>query len=113
MPFAQAPATGQDAGAAKGPKYTQAEYNRRTGLCGRRKVPATVIKCADDFVSKYIRIPISLFMSIRCTTRAYTQLKNPQKVIEYADKLVALGDKVEPGIRYEALYRPGPFPTLD
>jgi len=25
--------------------------------------------------------------------RAYTQLKNPQKVIEYADKLVALGDK--------------------
>jgi len=25
--FAQAPATGQDAGAAKGPKYTQAEYN--------------------------------------------------------------------------------------
>jgi len=25
-------------------------------------------------------------------------------VIEYSDKLVALGDKVEPGIRYQALY---------
>src|SRR6267378_3366629 len=52
--FAQAPATatGQDAGAAKGPKYTQAEYNAEQA-CAAEKVPATVIKCADDFVSKY------------------------------------------------------------
>jgi len=36
--FAQAPATGQDAGAAKGPKYTQAEYNAEQA-CAAEKVP--------------------------------------------------------------------------
>jgi tetratricopeptide (TPR) repeat protein len=100
--FAQAPATGQDAGAAKGPKYTQAEYNAEQA-CAAEKVPATVIKCADDFVSKYPNSDLLVYI-YPLYYRAYTQLKNPQKVIEYADKLVVLGDKVEPGIRYEALY---------
>jgi hypothetical protein len=100
--FAQAPATGQDAGAAKGPKYTQAEYNAEQA-CAAEKVPTTVIKCADDFVSKYPNSDLLVYI-YPLYYRAYTQLKNPQKVIEYADKLVALGDKVEPGIRYEALY---------
>src|SRR5207245_9852754 len=35
---------------------------------------------------------------------AYKQQKKPQKGIEFADKLVALGDKAEPGIRYQALF---------
>ena len=102
--FAQAPATatGQDAGAAKGPKYTQAEYNAEQA-CAAEKVPAAVIKCADDFISKYPNSDLLVYI-YPLYYRAYTQLKNPQKVIEYADKLVALGDKVEPGIRYEALY---------
>src|SRR5947208_8266168 len=100
--FAQAPATGQDAGVAKGPKYTQAEYNAEQA-CAAEKVPATVIKCADDFVSKYPNSDLLVYV-YPLYYRAYTQLKNLQKVIEYADKLVALGDKVEPGIRYEALY---------
>ena len=100
--FAQAPATGQDAGAAKGPKYTQAEYNAEQA-CAAEKVPATVIKCADDFVSKYPNSDLLVYI-YPLYYRAYTELKNPQKVIEYADKLVALGDKAEAGIRYEALY---------
>jgi hypothetical protein len=100
--FAQAPATGQDAGAAKGPKYTQAEYNAEQA-CAAEKVPATVIKCADDFVSKYPNSDLLVYI-YPLYYSAYTQLKNPQKVIEYSDKLVALGDKVEPGIRYQALY---------
>ncbi|PYU70957.1 MAG: hypothetical protein DMG49_10305 [Acidobacteria bacterium] len=100
--FAQAPATGQDAGAAKGPKYTQAEYNAEQA-CAAEKVPAAVIKCADDFVAKYPNSDLLVYI-YPLYYRAYTQLKNPQKVIEYADKLVALGDKAEPGIRYEALY---------
>src|SRR5260370_19649161 len=99
--FAQAPAAGQDA-AAKGPKYTQAEYNAEQA-CAAEKIPATVIKCADDFVSKYPNSDLLVYI-YPLYYRAYTQLKNPQKVIEYADKLVVLGDKVEPGIRYEALY---------
>jgi hypothetical protein len=100
--FAQAPAAGQDAGAAKGPKYTQAEYNAEQA-CAAEKVPAAVVKCADDFVAKYPNSDLLVYI-YPLYYRAYTQLKNPQKVIEYADKLVALGDKAEPGIRYEALY---------
>src|SRR5712692_8879821 len=100
--FAQAPAAGQDAGAAKGPKYTQAEYNAEQA-CAAEKVPATVIKCADDFVAKYPNSDLLVYV-YPLYYRAYTQIKNPQKVIEYADKLVALGDKAEPPIRYEALY---------
>src|SRR6266852_4028834 len=100
--LAQAPAAGQDAGAAKGPKYTQAEYNAEQA-CAAEKVPAAVIKCADDFVSKYPNSDLLVYI-YPLYYRAYTELKNPQKVIEYADKLVALGDKAEAGIRYEALY---------
>jgi len=102
--FAQAPApaAGQDAGASKGPKYTQAEYNAEQA-CAAEKVPAAVIKCADDFVSKYPNSDLLVYI-YPLYYRSYTQLKNHQKVIEYADKLVALGDKAEPGIRYEALY---------
>ena len=100
--FAQAPAAGQDAAAAKGPKYTQAEYNAEQA-CAAEKVPAAIIKCADDFVAKYPNSDLLVYI-YPLYYRAYTQLKNPQKVIEYADKLVALGDKAEPGIRYEALY---------
>ena len=100
--FAQAPAAGQDAGAAKGPKYTQAEYNAEQA-CAAEKVPAAVIKCADDFVSKYPNSDLLVYI-YPLYFSAYTQLKNPQKVIEYADKLVALGDKAESGVRYQALY---------
>ena len=100
--LAQAPAAGQDAAAAKGPKYTQAEYNAQQA-CAAEKVPAAAIKCADDFVSKYPNSDLLVYIYPLYYT-AYTQLKNPQKVIEYADKLLALGDKAEPGIRYQALY---------
>jgi hypothetical protein len=100
--YAQAPAAGQDAGAAKGPKYTQAEYNAEQA-CAAEKVPAAVIKCADDFVAKYPSSDLLVYI-YPLYYRAYTQIKNPQKVIEYADKLVGLGDKAEAGIRYEALY---------
>src|SRR5258708_36477036 len=50
--FAQAPAAGQDTGAAKGPKYTQAEYNAEQA-CAAEKTPAPLLKCLDDFVAKY------------------------------------------------------------
>jgi tetratricopeptide (TPR) repeat protein len=100
--FAQAPATGQETVVSKAPKYTQAEYNAEQA-CAAEKVPAAVVRCADDFVSKYPNSDLLVYI-YPLYYRAYTELKNPQKVIEYADKLVALGDKAEPGIRYEALY---------
>jgi tetratricopeptide (TPR) repeat protein len=100
--YAQTPAAGQDTAAAKGPKYTQAEYNAEQA-CAAEKVPAAVIKCADDFVAKYPNSDLLVYI-YPLYFSAYTQLKNPQKVIEYSDKLVALGDKAEPGVRYQALY---------
>jgi len=100
--IAQAPAAGQDSSAAKGPKYTLAEYNAYQA-CATEKVPSAQIRCLDDFVSKYSTSDLLVYV-YPLYYRNYTQLKNPQKVIENADKLVALGDKAEPGIRYEALY---------
>jgi hypothetical protein len=99
---AQAPAAGQETVVTKAPKYTQAEYNAEQA-CAAEKVPAAVVKCADDFVSKYPNSDLLVYI-YPFYYRAYTELKNPLKVIEYADKLVSLGDKAEPGIRYEALY---------
>ncbi len=98
----QAPAGGQDTGAAKGPQYTLAEYNAYQA-CAGEKVPSAQVKCLDDFVSKYPNSTLLVYV-YPLYYNNYTLLKNPQKVIEYADKLVALGDKAEAGIRYQALY---------
>jgi hypothetical protein len=98
--YAQAPAAAP--AAAQAPKYTQAEYNAEQA-CAAEKAPAAAVKCADDFVGKYPSSDLLVYI-YPLYYRAYTQLKNPQKVIEFADKLVALGDKAEAGIRYEALY---------
>jgi len=89
--IAQAPAAGQD---SKGPKYTLAEYNAYQA-CATEKVPSAQIRCLDDFVSKYSTSDLLVYV-YPLYYRNYTQLKNPQKVIENADKLVTLGDKAEP-----------------
>jgi len=89
---AQAAAT-PDAGAGK-QQYTMPEYNAEQA-CGTEKDPTAQIKCLDDFVSKY---PSSYLLKFVYPMyyQAYYQLKNWPKVIEYADKLVALGDKMGP-----------------
>jgi len=97
--FAQAPAAGQDAGAAK---YTMAEYNAYQA-CAGEKVPATLIKCLDDFVSKY---PNSTLLNYVYPLyyQAYTAQKNYLKMIESADKLAALAEKVDALTRFNAYY---------
>jgi tetratricopeptide (TPR) repeat protein len=97
---AQAPAAGQDA--AKPQPYTMAEYNAEQA-CAGEKVPATQIKCLDDFVAKYPNSALLVYV-YPLYVAAYNQQKNPQKVIEFSDKLVALGDKAEAPIRYQALF---------
>jgi tetratricopeptide (TPR) repeat protein len=97
---AQAPATGQDT--TKAPAYTLVEYNAEQA-CAAEKVPATQVKCLDDFVGKYPNSALLVYV-YPLYVNAYNQLKNPQKVIEYADKAVALGDKAEPVVRYQMLY---------
>jgi len=100
---AQAPAAGQDAaGVSKAPKYTQAEYNSEQA-CAAEKVPAALIKCLDDFVAKY---PNSELLSYIYPLyyQAYSAQKNYPKMIESADKLAGLGDKVDALTRFNAYY---------
>jgi tetratricopeptide (TPR) repeat protein len=98
MALAHAPA--QDAGAK--PQYTMAEYNAYTAAQST-KDPAQQVKQLDDFVSKYPNSALLVYV-YPLYYNAYSQLKNFPKVIEYADKLLALGDKVEAPIRYQAYY---------
>jgi tetratricopeptide (TPR) repeat protein len=96
-----APAGGQDAAAAK-PQYTMAEYNAYQAAAADKN-PAQQVKELDDFVSKYPNSALMIYI-YPLYYNAYSQLKNYQKVMDYADKLVALGDKVDAGARYQALY---------
>jgi tetratricopeptide (TPR) repeat protein len=97
--LAQAPAPGQDAG---GPKYTMPEYNAYQA-CAQEKNPAQQVKCLDDFTSKYPTSALLIYV-YPLYYNAYSQLKNFSKVIENADKLLALGDKVDATGRYSAFY---------
>src|SRR6267378_4395328 len=97
--FAQAPAAGQDSGPAK---YTMAEYNAYQA-CAAEKAPAALLKCLDDFVSKY---PNSTLLNYVYPLyyQAYSAQKNYAKMMESADKLAALGDKVDALTRFNAYY---------
>ena len=96
--IAQAPAAGQDTGAAK---YTMAEYNAYQA-CAGEKVPAALLKCLDDFVSKY---PNSTLLNYVYPLyyQAYSAQKNYLKMIESADKLAAL-EKIDTLTRFNAYY---------
>ena len=62
---AQAPAAaGQDPGAGKQP-YTMPEYNSYQA-CASEKVPATQVKCLDDFVSKYPNSALLIYVYPLC-----------------------------------------------
>jgi tetratricopeptide (TPR) repeat protein len=98
---AQAPAGGQDAGGAK-PQYTIAEYNAYTAAQST-KDPAQQIKQLDDFVSKYPNSALLIYV-YPLYYNAYSQQRNFPKVMEYADKALALGDKLDAPARYSAYY---------
>jgi len=95
---AQAPAGGQD---NKQP-YTMPEYNAEQA-CANDKNPSSQVKCLDDFVSKYPNSNLLIYV-YPMYYQAYFQSKNYAKVIEYADKMVALGDKADANSKYAALY---------
>jgi hypothetical protein len=95
------PAAAQQGPGAKQP-YTLPEYNSYQA-CATDKVPASQVKCFDDFFSKYPNSALLIY-AYPLDYQAYYQLKNWSKVIEFADKLVGLGDKVGPNEKYGALY---------
>src|SRR5271163_4711794 len=92
---------GQDAGASKQP-YTMAEYNAYQAAAAE-KDPATKIKLLDDFVSKYPNSELLKYV-YPLYYQAYFAQKNYPRVIEYADKTVALGDKLDVTAKYNAQY---------
>src|SRR5208282_4697833 len=80
----------QDAGGSKQP-YTMAEYNAYTAAANE-KDPAAQLKALDDFVAKY---PSSNLLNYIYPLyyQNYGNQKNYAKVMEYCDKVIALGDK--------------------
>jgi tetratricopeptide (TPR) repeat protein len=94
-------ARAQDSG-GKQPEYTMAEYNAYTAA-DSEKNPAQQIRLLDDFVQKY---PNSALLSYvyRSYMRNYYGQKNYPKVIDYADKLLTLGNKADASMRHEAYY---------
>jgi tetratricopeptide (TPR) repeat protein len=95
------PAAAQAAAAQEKPSYTIPEYNAFQAASAD-KDPAAKIKLLDDFVAKF---PNSTLMQYvyQLYYQAYFAQKNYPKTIEYADKLVAMGDKVDKGVVLGAL----------
>ena len=98
----QAAPAGQDAGAQGKQPYTMAEYNSYQA-CASDANPATQVKCFDDFVSKYPNSALLIYVYPKYV-EAYGKVKDYRKVIEFADKTAALGDKVDAATRYNAYY---------
>jgi tetratricopeptide (TPR) repeat protein len=94
----------QDSAAAGGaqPKYTMAEYNSYQAAAAEKN-PASQIKLLDDFVAKYPNSALLNYIYPLYYKNYYGQ-KNYPKAIEYADKMIAMGDKISPAERYDAHY---------
>jgi eukaryotic-like serine/threonine-protein kinase len=67
------------------------------------KDEAHQIQKLDDFVARFPNSEL-LPDAFALYYRDYRELRNFPKVMEYADKLVALGDKVDANTRFQALY---------
>jgi tetratricopeptide (TPR) repeat protein len=84
------------------PAYTLAEYNQYQAA-DKETNPQQKIKLLDDFVKAY---PNSTLMPYvyRDYYTTYMALKNFAQTIEYADRMIALGDKIDTTGRLEAYY---------
>src|SRR5258708_27117445 len=94
-------AAAQDPAQAK-TDYTPAEYNAYTN-CTSEKNAQQRIKCLDSFVQSYPSSTLLIYV-YRTYYQTYNELHNNPKLIEYADKELAFGDKLEPTVKLEALY---------
>jgi tetratricopeptide (TPR) repeat protein len=84
------------------PAYSLAEYNQYQAA-DKEQNPQQKVKALDDFVKAY---PNSTLMPYiyRDYYTTYMALKNFGQVIEYADRMIALGDKIDATGRLEAYY---------
>ena len=83
------------------PTYTIPEYNAFQAA-NAEKDPQARLKLLDDFVAKFPNSTLNPYV-YQLYIKTYTDLKNYPKVIEYADKVIALGDKVDAGGKLQAL----------
>jgi len=99
--LAARPAAAQGATPSQQPSYTLPEYNAEQAAAAE-KDPAARVKLLDAFVTQF---PNSTLMQYIYSFYypAYYQLKNYAKAVEYADKLIGLGDKADAALRVQAI----------
>jgi tetratricopeptide (TPR) repeat protein len=83
------------------PSYTIPEYNAFQAA-NAEKDPTAKLKLLDDFVAKFPNSTLLQYVN-QLYVQSYFQTKNYPKTIEAADKLVAMGDKVDPAVVLQAL----------
>lgn len=84
------------------PAYTLAEYNAYTAA-DKETNPQQKIAKLDDFVKTYPNSSLMPYI-YRDYYQTYGALKNFAQVIEYCDRQIALGDKVDATGKLEAYY---------
>lgn len=95
------------------PTYTIPEYNafQACSAMSQKKEFQGAVKCLDDFVAKFPSSTLTPYV-YQLYFPAYAQLKDYAKTMEYADKVIALGDKVDAAVRLQAIQtRCQVFPT--
>jgi hypothetical protein len=101
--FWQVPNAAAQEAQAQQPTYTIPEYNAFQA-CRAETNPQSQVKCLDDFVAKFPKSTLMKYVDQMYFTE-YNQLKNYQKVSDYADKYVAESDpKADAAGRLQALY---------
>jgi tetratricopeptide (TPR) repeat protein len=81
--------------------YTRQEYDAYQAAVNEKNAQQR-IKLLDDFVAKYPQSELMIYL-YRPYYLGYYELKNFPKAIEYSDKLLAQGEKVDVNGRLEAL----------
>jgi tetratricopeptide (TPR) repeat protein len=84
------------------PGYSLAEYNQYQAA-DKEANPQQKIKLLDDFVKAYANSTLMPYV-YRDYYTTYMALKNFGQVIEYTDRMIALGDKIDTTGRLEAYY---------
>jgi len=84
------------------PAYTLAEYNQYQAA-DKEQNPQAKVKALDDFVKAYPNSSLMPYI-YRDYYSTYMALKNYAQAIEYADRMIALGDKIDSTGRLEAYY---------
>lgn len=100
LPLGAAQQAGQQGGQGQ-PSYSLPEYNAEQAAANE-KDPQQQIKLLDAFVAQYPNSTLMQYVD-QMYYQTYYKLKNYQKAIEYADKLVSLGDKAELPARISAI----------